>query len=178
MTQWTCTFSIDNHWGFGSLICITTLIIHVRIQYFTTVLYFLHSRYFAVVHCCRTRDTTVLYYIIDYHSIYCSLICIVSLSFKLGCNTLLIQALTTPLARLPEIARNGRRATVFVGWSCPPNLYLTIRATSVLLRQTAAHSTPYTLLFLRGNLRGDCQIQLISVRDLNDLISIVFNLII
>ena len=34
-----------------------------------------------------------------------------------------IQALTTPLARLPGIARNDHRATVFVGRSCPPNLY-------------------------------------------------------
>ena len=33
------------------------------------------------------------------------------------------QALTTPLARLPEIARNDHRATIFVGRSCPPNLY-------------------------------------------------------
>ena len=36
---------------------------------------------------------------------------------------LAIQALTTPLARLPGIARNDHRATVFVGRSCPPNLY-------------------------------------------------------
>ena len=33
------------------------------------------------------------------------------------------QALTTPLARLPGIARNDRRATVIVGRSCPPNLF-------------------------------------------------------
>ena len=33
-----------------------------------------------------------------------------------------MQALTTPLARLPEIARNDRRATVFSGRSCPPKL--------------------------------------------------------
>ena len=33
-------------------------------------------------------------------------------------------ALTTPLALLSGIARNDRRATVFVGRSCPPNLYL------------------------------------------------------
>ena len=30
MIQLTCTFSIDNHWRYGSLICITTLLIHVR----------------------------------------------------------------------------------------------------------------------------------------------------
>ena len=34
----------------------------------------------------------------------------------------LSQALTTPLARLPGIARNGCRATVFVGRSCPAKL--------------------------------------------------------
>ena len=42
----------------------------------------------------------------------------------LGCMMALdLQALTTPLARLPGIARNDHRATVFVGRSCPPNLY-------------------------------------------------------
>ena len=41
-----------------------------------------------------------------------------------GCFTQgLHQALTTPLARLPGIARNDHRATIFVGRSCPPNLY-------------------------------------------------------
>ena len=66
MIQLTCPFSIDNHWRYGSLICITTLIIHVRVQYFTTVLYCLHSRDSAVVHYVhfyKTHDTTVLYYI-------------------------------------------------------------------------------------------------------------------
>ena len=33
------------------------------------------------------------------------------------------QALINPLSRLPRIAWNDRLATVFVGWSCPPNLY-------------------------------------------------------
>ena len=33
------------------------------------------------------------------------------------------QALTTPLARLPRVAGNDRWATIFVGYSCPPNLY-------------------------------------------------------
>ena len=33
------------------------------------------------------------------------------------------QAITTTLARLPGISRNDRRATTFVGRSCPPNLY-------------------------------------------------------
>ena len=66
MIQLSCTFSIDNQWRYGSLIFITTLIIHVRVQYFTTVLYCLHSRDFAVVHYVhfyRTSHTTVLNYI-------------------------------------------------------------------------------------------------------------------
>ena len=66
MIPLTCTFYIDNHWRYGSLICITPLKIHVRVQYFTSVLYCLHSRDSAVVnyaHFYRTRDTTVLYYI-------------------------------------------------------------------------------------------------------------------
>ena len=66
MIQLTCTFSIDNHWRYGSLIYIMTLIIDVRVQYFTTVLHCLHSGDSAVVHYVhfyRTRDTTVLYFI-------------------------------------------------------------------------------------------------------------------
>ena len=66
MIQLFCTFSIDNHWRYGILICITTLIIHVRVRYFSTVLYCLHSRDSAVVHYVhfyRTSHTTVLYYI-------------------------------------------------------------------------------------------------------------------
>ena len=88
------------------------------------------------------------------------------------------QALTTPLGRLPGIARNDRRATVFVGRSCPPNLYFENSGNKRFLHQTSAHRTPYALLILWGNLQSDYQGQSISVRDLNDLISIVFNLII
>ena len=53
-----------------------------------------------------------------------------------------------------------------------------IRTTNVLLRQTAAHCTPYAPLILRGNLQSSCYVQLISVDDLNDLTSTVFSLII
>ena len=65
-----------------------------------------------------------------------------------------MQALTTPLARLPGIARNDRRATIFVGRSCPPKLYFENSGNNRFLRQTVAHSTPYALLILRSNLPG------------------------
>ena len=74
---------IDNHWRYGSTIFITTLIIKIRIQYSTTALYWLHSRDSAIVHYVnfyRTRDTADLYYVyIDYHSIYWSLSCTMTL---------------------------------------------------------------------------------------------------
>ena len=65
------------------------------------------------------------------------------------------QALTTPLARLPGIARNDRRATTFVGRSCPPNFFLRQAAKwlSLSVESTFAHG-------------------------INDLISRVFSLII
>ena len=83
------------------------------------------------------------------------------------------QALTTPLAWLPGIARNDCRATEFVGRSCPPNLYFE----NLGNMRTAAHNTLYALSILRGILRSDCHVQSISVHDLNDIISTVFRLI-
>ena len=41
---------LNNHWRYGSPICITKLIIQIRGQYLTTVLYCLHSRDSVVVH--------------------------------------------------------------------------------------------------------------------------------
>ena len=45
-----CYHSLDNHWRYGSLICITTLIIQIRVQYLNTFLYWLHSGDSAAVH--------------------------------------------------------------------------------------------------------------------------------
>ena len=50
------------------------------------------------------------------------------------------QALTA-LARLPGVAQNGRRATVFVGRSCPPNSNFENSGNKVL--PASAHCTPY-----------------------------------
>ena len=66
------------------------------------------------------------------------------------------QALTTPLARLPVMAVGQPYLWAEVARQ---TWILKIRATNLFLRQTVAHSTPYTLLILRGNLRGNCQIQ-------------------
>ena len=80
--QLICAVSIDNRWRYGSLICITTLMIHVRVQYFTTVLYCLPSRDSAVVHYAHFYKHMMplsCTLSIDYHSRYSSLICIMSL---------------------------------------------------------------------------------------------------
>ena len=56
---------LDNHWIYGSPICITELIIQIRDQYLTTALYCLHSRDSVVVHYVHfygVRDTAAVYY--------------------------------------------------------------------------------------------------------------------
>ena len=63
------------------------------------------------------------------------------------------QALTTPLARLPGIARNDRRATIFVGRSCPQKTFSCVN-------QLLTHCTSYALLILRGVLQSDCYLVL------------------
>ena len=91
-----------------------------------------------------------------------------------------LQALTTPLARLPEIARNGRRATAFVGWNCPQNLYY---ENSGNKRFPASNSCSLHILCAL-NFEGrsakwmSLSFESTFVRSRNDLISTVFSLII
>ena len=88
MIPLTCTISTDNYWRHGSFICITALIIQIKVQYLTTVLYCLNSRYSAVVHYVhfyRTRGYHSLFCTvsIDNHSRYSSVLCIVLLIIQI-----------------------------------------------------------------------------------------------
>ena len=105
MIKLTCTFSIDNHGRYGSIICITTLLIHARVQYFTTVLYCLHSRDSAVVHTVHFYRTLSCTISIDYHLRYCSLICIMSLIIQIR-----VQYLTDHIIKLNTVEMRSWRS--------------------------------------------------------------------
>ena len=92
----------------------------------------------------------------------------------------MLQALTNPLARLPGIARNDHRATIFVGWSCPPNLYFENSGNKRFPPSTSCSLHTLCALDLER-----CSAKCLSlsvespfVQCLNGLISTVFSLII
>ena len=88
------------------------------------------------------------------------------------------QALTTPLARFPGIARNDRRATIFVSWSCPPNLYFENSGNKRF--PVSANCSLHILCALDFEGRFAKWLSLSAessfVHGLNDLISTVFSL--
>ena len=90
------------------------------------------------------------------------------------------QALTTPLARLPGIARNDRRATIFVGRSCPPNLYFENSGNKRFPASSKCSlHTPCALGFERCSAKWlSLSVESTFIHGLNDLISTVSSLII
>ena len=97
---------------------------------------------------------------------------IIDISFRI--NEFCMQALTIPLARLPRVPEMIFGQPYLWAEVALQTCNLTIRATNVFRRQTAAYCTPYMLLILKGILQSDCHVELISINDLNDRISAVF----
>ena len=100
-------FPLINHWRYGSLICITTLIIHVRVQRgILPVLYGLHSRDSAVVSISTGHVIPLSCTIsMDYHSRYYHLICIMPLIIQIR-----VQYLTDHIIKLNTMEMRSLRS--------------------------------------------------------------------